>query len=246
MTNNDLIEFNNSIRGKYGDDYGYSQTWNDEHTKWIETVFNISPDYIKKNKKVVNNKKKRHEILGEIMSIYWMFKNGGHNFTFPELENKAKFPLDFIFDDSDGKTWNVEVKSPSYEAELAEDLANDSLTIEQLIARKKQPQYQNGEARSVGFSTFTNSIENALKKFGVTPTGNNLVILCPNMFGDMALIGRLEQFYSFKKMVNEVDKKKLISSVLFLEPQLVAGSNHVKFTWEIVAFRDCEPNLQLK
>lgn len=244
MTNNELSEFITSINGDYGDDYGYSQVWNDEHAKWIETIYKICPEYINKNKKAVNNKKKRHEIFGEIMSIYWVFQNGGTNFTFPELENKAKFPLDFIFTDEAGKTWNVEVKSPSYEAELSEDLKNGSITQEQFTNRKKLPQYINGESRSVGFITFKSPIENSLRKFEVTPSGNNLVILCPNMFADMLIFGRLEGFYSFKKIVKETDIKGLISSVVFLQPQLPSGTDDVKFVKEVVNFRDDNPRLK--
>lgn len=241
--NKEFLEFIKNIKGNYGDDYGYSQEWNNEHIKWIKTVLNICPGYIKKNKSTVNNKKKRHEILGEITAIYWASKNGGKNFIFPELENKSKFPLDFIFDDLDGKTWNVEVKSPSYEAELAEDLINGSLTIEQLIERKRKPQYQNGEARSIGFSTFKNPIKNSLKKFNLSPLSNNLVILCPNMFSSMAFVGKLEQFYSFRKIVEEVDIKGLISSVCFLEPYLSCGSTSIKFIEEIVNFHGDIPKL---
>lgn len=232
--NNDFLGFVKNIKGNYGDDYGWNQTWNTEHEKWIKNIYNICPGYITKNKNAVNNKKKRHEILGELMAIYWVAKNGGKNFTFPELENKNRFPVDFIFEDIEGKIWNVEVKSPSYEAELGEDVVNGSLTVEEFIIRKRKPQYQNGEARAIGFSTFKNPIKNSLKKFNISPLGNNLVILCPNMFSSMVFFGKLEEFYSFRKIVEEVDVKALISSVCFLESYLPCDSTSIKFIKEII------------
>lgn len=56
------------------------------------------------------------------------------------------------------------------------------------------------------------------------------------MFGSMAFVGKLEEFYSFRKIVKEVDTKALISSVCFLEPYLPCGSTSIKFIKEIINF----------
>lgn len=216
------------------DDFGYSPEWNDEIEKWLVTAKDIDESIYNKQKNRVKRAKQRDELLGEYKAMYvtkemWQIEN----IRYTDEENATEKTVDFIFNDSSGKTWNTEVKSPSWLAELAEDLENGFITREQFLERKEKPRFINGEGRWLGFDIFRNPIEDAIKKF--KSGENNLLFLCPNTFGPLGLFGEMENWHKLKNIISELDPEEKISAVCYLDVALYMDG--FKYTDQLIAVK---------
>lgn len=205
---------------KYADDdFGYSQDWKVEIEKWLKCASKINYQIYQKQQKRVIRSKQRDELLGEYKAMYlannnWQMKK----MRFTDEEKAQEKTVDFKFKDHDNKEWFAEVKSPSWEAELAEDYKNGRITLKQFQERKKLPQFINGEGRWLGFDIFRNPISDTLKKIKVG--NNNILFICPNTFGPHGLLGEMEDWYKLRKIVSELDVNQKLSAICFLEINL--------------------------
>ena len=201
------------------DDFGYSPEWTNEIEKWLITAKNTDEEIYNKQINRVNRAKQRDELLGEYKAMYvvkerWKLSD----LKFTDEENAPQKIPDFVFIDAKGKHWNSEVKSPSWLAELAEDMESGQITKSEFLARKKKPQFINGEGRWSSFEIFRNPIEDAVLKF---KTGeNNLLFLCPNTFGPLGLFGAMEDWHQLRKIIAELDKEEKISAICYLDVSL--------------------------
>lgn len=217
------------------DDFGYSPEWKNEIEKWLVTARSIDESIYNKQKNRVKKAKQRDELLGEYKAMY-VAKELWHmeNVEYTDEENALEKTADFTFDDAVGKTWNTEVKSPSWLAELAEDLENGSITKEQFLERKNKPQFINGEGRWLGFDIFRNPIEDAIKKF--KPGENNLLFLCPNTFGPLGLFGEMENWHKLRSIISELDPMERISAVCYLDVALYMDG--FKYTDQLIKIKE--------
>lgn len=218
MTNTPL--YNEYFPPQYEeDDFGYSPEWKNEIEKWLEAAKGIDESIYNKQGNRVKKAKQRDELLGEYKAMYvakkmWLMEN----VKYTDEENATEKTADFTFDDISGESWNIEVKSPSWLAELAEDFENGVITREQFLKRKSRPQFINGEGRWLGFDIFRNPIEDAVKKFKLGE--NNLLFLCPNTFGPLGLFGAMENWHKLRKILTEIDKEEVISAICYLDVSL--------------------------
>jgi len=210
------------------DHFGYSQEWKNEVEKWLFVSKNINEVVYNKQKNRVKKAKQRDELIGEYKAMY-VAKEMWHmqNVQFTNEENAIKKIVDFTFKDTEDNLWKVEVKSPSWLAELADDFENGIITKEQFLERKQKPQYINGESRCLGFDIFRNPIEDAIKKFQAEE--NNLLFLCPNTFAPLDFFGSLENWHQLRNIIAELDTEKKISTVCYFDVSLSGGVFNYKY-----------------
>lgn len=220
--------YNSLFPSKYEkDDFGYSKEWNEEIEKWLACAIEVDKPAFDKEKNRVKKTKQRNELLGEYKAIYTAKKIWRvENLLFTDEEKAKEKTVDFTFDDVEGKNWKAEVKSPSWIAELAEDLENGTITKEQFLKRKKQPQYINAEVRTSDFNIFRNPIDDSIKKF--KKGENNVLFLCPNTFGPLDFFGKLEDWHQLRQIIAELDTDQKISAVCYLTVNLyMNGFNYL-------------------
>lgn len=171
MKNNDhFSDFFGNI--KYDDDFCSDPIWKEEVGKWLELIYKLDKDYYKSKKTDIATIEKRDAVLGEFKAIYYCY-------TFLKVTifiNPPNAPIDFEYE-KNGIRYFVEVKSPSWRAEI---FKNTSLTKEQKIIRKGEPQYKSGEGYSFSpRDAITDSIKNSLDKF--KKNQKNILMIVPNM-----------------------------------------------------------------
>jgi hypothetical protein len=201
------------------DDFGYSQEWNEEIEKWLACAIEVDESRFVKEKNRVKKAKQRNELLGEYKAVYVAKKIwNAKNILFTDEENATEQIVDFTFDDADGENWKAEVKSSSWEAELAADSEKGTITKEQFLKRKEQPQYINAEVRTADFNIFRNPISSSINKF--KKGDNNLLFLCPNTFGPLYFFGKLHDWHQLRQIIAELDTDQKISAICYLTVNL--------------------------
>lgn len=201
------------------DDFGYSSEWNNEIQKWLECIYGIDEKYFDRQRKRVIKARDRDALLGEYKAIYIFQNKLGYQVTSLEKQSTGGQVVDFEYvDPKTGLNWKAEVKSPSWRAEIAHDYKRGELSKSQLKERLSEPHYKNGEARSIGVADLKESIYNSLGKF--KSGENNILVLCPDMFGSFAFFGKLEEWHRLRKLIEEVDVSKLIKQVCMIEVDL--------------------------
>lgn len=214
----------------YNDDFGHLSIWNQEVEKWLVNIKAVDKKHYLKQRNRVKNKKQRDELLGEYKAIYFVGKILQLPILKiePDLSNHRK--NDFLFQDKNQAKWYVEVKSPSWEAEVFND---GSLSINEKIKRKKKAQFISGECRAVSVrEAIEFSVKHSLNQFD--RNNNNLLTICHNMFADINLLSKLEDHYKLMSIVNLLDKNKIISSICLLQPFLLSKNNKVKYNYDFI------------
>ncbi|MCL4518015.1 MAG: hypothetical protein M1587_02330 [Thaumarchaeota archaeon] len=106
----------------YADDFGYSPEWNQEIEKWLAFVERKDSEFYKRQRNRVRTKKQRDELLGEYKAAYYVEEIAGGKILEFEPSGTGGKRLDLRFADKHGVEWHAEVKSPSWENEVVEEI----------------------------------------------------------------------------------------------------------------------------
>jgi len=220
----------------YSDDFGYSDEWNDEIDKWLKTVQEVGPSYLENNKNRFKKEKQRDELLAEIKAIYFLKEKLGLDILQLEPPGKDGHVLDIQIKDINDKTWDVEVKAPSWRKGIWDD---SSLSEEEKKNRLEKPKYINAEARSFSFDdALVDPIKRSVKQFD--PSCNNLLLIVPNMFVTPLASPNLK--YSINKLLKVHDLQSVISAVCIINIELPVNSGF-KYDFKIIPItQEFNPN----
>lgn len=215
------------------DDFGWSSECNSEVNIWLEYLYTINPAHYELNKKRVLKDKQRDEFLGEIKTLYFLGKILGLETVALEPNGKGNTLLDLSIQDLGGVLWKVEVKAPSWKGQIWKD---PSLTDEMKKARTSLPKFINGQGGSFSSEeeiqyAAEDSIKNALPKF--MSGDNNLLVITPDMYQQiitmLAISAMAGGSTTIQNTLRVKDARKLISTVLILEPVLPSESGRVEY-----------------
>jgi hypothetical protein len=214
----------------YNDGFGCWPVWNQEIEKWLANAEVINKNHYFKQKNRIKAQKQRDELLGEYKAIYFISKKLKLRVLKIEPRLLNGHRNDFLFKDKANINWHVEVKTPSWQAEVFNDT---NLSLVEKIARKNKPQFINAEGHAVSVQEAVEfSVKHSLNQF--EPNNNNLLLICPNMFSDLVFLSSIEKHYKLKTILSLLDKTKLIHSICLLEPIILSKDNEVKYNFEFV------------
>ena len=211
-------------KNKYEDKFGYHPIWNAEVEKWLSIV---DYEYLEKYKRRFGCKgreKQRGNFLAELCVCYYLVEVLGWNLKKLSPIGKGNHELEYLFDDTSGKSWYCEVKNSSWEAEVM----NRGGDLKGKLSRIEKPKYIRRDGRSFAFEdSYITQIRKADKQF--KKRNNNLLVIVPDTFVSPLIDPNLSQ-----NVRDAISEDSPISTVAFLEICLSLGASKVEYRWKLI------------